>query len=557
MGWRGRSVVCRRPRDRRPPKIANDWLHHATETNFDNWYNGSVYEEGLLTNRFEIRSGVQVPKQYGMMYFTGIITDTWVQVNAIADTNLAKLARGILHSSIFESAFHFQTNSTSIERFSTGDYIYQDTAFERLIDFARHAQSQTRLAAIVEQVDTWSDHAANGWYNSSTVATNMDVDMDGEDEYLLYNDRLFGLFERMGGRLIGVWVRDILNNRVFEAAGNLWSYSGSATEDEGTYNVETNSGEAVVASYRTSCLKDWWASANGNQYINGLYTGVNWTNGWRLTSSDSAVQKTVTLAPKSWKFEVQYQMSGTMVGQPLYVRHGFSPNLYDLLLRGQQTLGAESHNAGVMLLANTNYETTVLATIGYADAGHNSGFNTGAVDDDASKGVSFYTINMRNQAQTHQVEMVGTNSFAFSLGFQAVPSDWNADGMPNTYDDQYGLSTNAQGGADQDADEDGMSNKKEYISGTSPLDDTDYLHVTAGNWSVPGIVVRFPTKTQRNYYIHYDNLPLTAQSWTQATVNAIAGTGGIYEWLDDGSVTDPDPINVTNRFYQVEVELPQ
>ena len=535
-------------------KVANDWLHHATETNYDNWYTGSAFEEGLITNRFEIRSGVQVPKAYGMMYFDGVITDTWAQVNAIADTNLARLARGILHSSIFESAFHFQTNMTSTERYSTGEYIYPDTAFERLIDFARYAQSQTRLAAIVERVDDWAA-VAGAITNVQTAAE--DVDQDGEDEYLLFNDRLFGLFERMGGRLIGVWVRDILSDRVFEAAGNFWSYSGSATEDEGTYNVETNSGEAVVVAHRTSCLKDWWNPVNNGQYVNDVYAALNWTNGWRLTSSDGAVRKTVTLAPRSGAFEVQYQMSGAMSGQPLYVRHGFSPNLYDLLLCGQGTLGNETHGGGVMALANTNYETTVLATIGYADAGHNAGFNTGARDDSSGSETYFHTINMRNQAQTHQVEMVGTNSFAFSLGFQAVPSDWNADGMPNTYDDEYGLSTNAQGGAQQDADSDGMSNWKEYISGTSPLDDTDYLHLTTGSWSDGGIVVRFPTKVRRNYFVHYDNLPLTSQSWMPATVNAIAGTGGICEWVDDGSVTDPDPALVTNRFYTIEAQLPQ
>lgn len=534
--------------------MSSDWLHHATELDYDNWYIGSACEEGLLTNRFDIRSGVKVPKQYGMMYFDGILTDTWAQVASVADTNLGKLARGILHASVFETAFHTQTNVTSTERFSTGEYIYPDAVYEPLIDFSRFAQAQTRLAAIVTHVDTWSDHAAGGWYNSSTVATNADVDQDGEDEYLLYNDRLFGVFERSGGRLVGVWVRDILNDRVLEAAGNMMSYSGSATEDEGTYNVESN---GTVVACRTSCLKDWWASGNGNQYINGLFTALNWTNGWRLTSSDGAVQKTVTLAPKSWNFEVQYQMFNTMIGQPLYVRNGFSPNLYDLLLRGQQTLGSELHSAGVMTLANTNYETTVLATIGYTNAGHNAGFNTGAVDDDPSKGVTFYTINMRNQAQTHQVEMVGTNSFAFSLGFQAVPSDWNADGMPNTYEDEYGLSTNAQGGANQDADGDGMSNEKEYVSGTDPIDLNDYLHLTAGNASATGIVVRFPTETRRNYFIRYDNLPLINPSWNLATSNSIAGTGGIYQWLDDGSSTDPDPINITNRFYLIEVELPQ
>ena len=195
--------------------------------------------------------------------------------------------------------------------------------------------------------------------------------------------------------------------------------------------------------------------------------------------------------------------------------------------------------------------------LGSLSTASGNGTTSTARDDSSGSETYFHTINMRNQAQTHQVEMVGTNSFAFSLGFQAVPSDWNADGMPNTYDDEYGLSTNAQGGAQQDADSDGMSNWKEYISGTSPLDDTDYLHLTTGSWSDGGIVVRFPTKARRNYFVHYDNLPLTSQSWMPATVNAIAGTGGICEWVDDGSVTDPDPALVTNRFYTIEAQLPQ
>ncbi len=532
-------------------KVTYDWLYHASETNFDNWYLGSPYEESLQSNVFQIRSGVPVPKAYGMMYTPGLLTDSWASIVNVADTNLGKLARSILHASVFETAFHTQTNVTSTERYSTGEYIYPDSQHESLIDFSKFAQSQSRLAAIIQRVDSWAA-VASSITNVQTAL--QDVDLDGENECVLYNDRVFGVFERSGGRLVGVWVRDILNNNVFEAAGNLMSYPGAATEDEGTYNVESN---ASVVAYRTSCLKDWWASANGNQYVNNLYTDVNWTNGWRLTSSDGLIRKTVTLAPKSGNFEVAYQMSGAMLGQPLYVRNGFSPNLYDLLLNGQRTLGGEAHAAGSMRLANTNYETTVIASVGYLDAGHNAGINTNAVDDDPSKSVAFNTINMRNQAQTHQVELVGTNSFSFSLGFQAAPSDWNGDGMPNAWSDQYGLSTNAQGGASQDADGDGMSNEKEYVSGTSPLDSTDYLRLSTGQASATGIVVRFPTKLHRDYSIDYNNLPLTSQSWTQATVHAISGTGGICEWLDDGALTDPDPLSITSRFYRISAELPQ
>jgi hypothetical protein len=268
------------------------------------------------------------------------------------------------------------------------------------------------------------------------------------------------------------------------------------------------------------------------------------------------VQKTVTLAPKSWKFEVQYQLSGSMNNQPLYVRHGLSPNLYDLLTSGQATLGNETHGSGVMTLVNTNYETTVIATIGYADAGHNSGFNTGAVDDDASKNVLFNTVNMRNQAQTHQVEMVGTNSFAFSLGFRAAPSDWNGDGMPNTWVDQTGLSTNVLNGATQDADGDTFVNKDEYTAGTHPQQGTNYLRLTTETQTSTGIVVRFLTELKREYFINYGS-SLTNSSWTPANTNGLAGTGGIYSWTDDGALTEPDPANVTNRFYRIGVALPQ
>ncbi|MFH0953019.1 MAG: hypothetical protein V1873_01680, partial [Verrucomicrobiota bacterium] len=310
-----------------------------------------------------------------------------------------------------------------------------------------------------------------------------------------------------------------------------------------------------VRAHRTSCLKDWWASANNTQYINAVFTAVDWTNGWRLTSSDTAVRKTVTLAPKAWQFEVQYTLSGTMAGQPLYVRHGFSPHLYDLLLSGQATLGGESHAAGVMTLENTNYETKVYVTIGYGDAGHTTGFNTNAVDDDPSKSVYFNTVNMRNQAQTHQVELVGTNSFSFSLGFRAEPSDWDADGMPNTFEDAEGFDPANPGDGADDGDGDFFINWNEYVAATDAGDSNDYLRVGTANASVTGIVVRFQTELKREYSIRYDNEPLTNADWKLANSNAIVGTGGLYEWLDDGSLTDPDPLQVTSRFYRIEVEL--
>ena len=252
---------------------------------------------------------------------------------------------------------------------------------------------------------------------------------------------------------------------------------------------------------------------------------------------------------------MNYTVGGALAGQTLYVRNGLSPNLYDLLVNGQRTLGPEVASNAVVRIANTNYTTTVEASVGYGDAGHTAAFNAAARDD--GNGYTNYTLRMRNQAQTHQVEIYGTNSFAFSLGFRASPSDWNANGMPNSYEDAYGLSTNVQGGATEDADGDGVSNQREYISGTSPLDGTDYLRLTAGASAPTGFVVRFPTVAQRDYFISYVNSSLDSQGWTLATSNAISGTGAIVEWMDTGTNTTPNPRCVTNRFYRISVELPQ
>jgi len=536
-------------------KQGHAWINHATQGSYDNWYLGNAVEEGLLGKIFDIRPGAPMPKAYGMMYTAGIVTDTWDRVNGMADTNLARLARAALHASVFQTAFHEEDNN-DLSRWSTGEFMYPDTSSNNLIGFAKYAQAQTRTAAIYAQVDDWAYEAGDGWYANSTVATNADVDLDGEPEYLLYNDRLFAVFERIGGRMIAAWVRNLLDGRVYQASGNLVGNTGSESEQEGAWNVETN---GTVVAFRTSCFKDWWIEqgADKTRYVNDLYAAASWANGWRFTSSDGLLQKTIVLAPKSGSLVASYQLTGALAGAPLYIRHGLNPNLDDLLRRGQATLAGVQNSEGVVSLANTNYSTTVLGSIGYAGAGNNAGVNATAVDDNPGGGVSFYTLNMRNQAQTHQVEMVGTNDFTFSLSFRAYPSDWSGDGMPNVWVDQYGLSTNVNGGAQQDADGDQIANAQEYIAGTDPNNPNDYLAFRQTVQSTTGIVVRFETKTQRQYSIDYMNGSLISPSWSSATPTPINGTGGLYEWIDNGTQTAPAPQLATNRYYKINVRLPE
>ncbi len=535
-------------------KTAHDWIQYGAQDNLDNWYLGSAHNQGLMTNRFALRPGTNMPTAYGMLYFGGVVSQAWDAVRGLAepDSGLGRLARGTLHASTFLSAFHKQTqNPLNMTKFSTGDWAYPDGSFDVLDDFARIAQSQTRMASVLVRVAQWAQ-------NPPAVATTAveDVDLDGEGEYLLFNRRVFGVFERIGGRLIGVWVRNLQNGDVFQAAGNLVSYAGSATEEQGNFRVDP---QGKPGAYRMSLLTDWWATKGGGtaMYVNDLYAFSDRTNGWRAVSSDGQVTKTIRLSDAGADFAVEYALSGAMSGQTLYTRHGLGPNLDDLIVAGQRHLKPEQHGGGVMWLANETTVDTVRAVVRYG-APYNAAFNTNAVDDEPGAGFNFASLRMRNLAQTHQVEMAGSNTFTFALGFQAVHTDSDGDGIPNIVEETYPFLApdNAADGA-EDEDGDGYSNRDEYIAGTDPGDagSTPRVGAMQAATAGAGVKVRFPTEPGRSHYIWYSNQDPAHAAWVLATTNPIPGTGGIVEWTDDGTHTAPAPTAATNRLYRIGIGL--
>jgi hypothetical protein len=548
------------------PNVAKDFIDHADEENYNNWYFGSALEESLSGKLFNIRTGVAMPTTYGWLDGApnpgGIVSATWQAVSGIVpgatNSGLLSLARATLHASEFETAFHNQT-ANDLSKFSTGAYIYPDTTFQSLSGFSKFAQSQTREAAIYARVNSWAAAANNGTYNGSVIAEQADVDLDGENEYSIYNDRLFALFERLGGRMTGAWLRDINTGYVSQVVGNSVSYSGSETEEEGAGNFVSG----AVNAFRTSGFKDWFvktdtAPAGTFSYVNDLYNVTPAASGigWKFTSSDGKIAKTISLAPGKSALQAAYTTTGVTQD---FVRFGLSPDLLDLLTAGQSHLSNLITSSQEADLFNNAPSRTVRAYLLFGGTGYSgASLNPTAVDTDT--GIVLDTVAMRNQAQTQQVEMQGNGTMNFALGFETgaqITYSSGGDGIPDWWRQQYfGHPTGQAGDLSRAGDNpagDGLTNLQKYILGLNPLlADAQLSELIIARASPTAVNLTFPTIRDRMYQIYYSNS--LNGTWLPAG-SAIAGTASNITYIDNGTDTGSPPTVGQQRFYKLQVSL--
>jgi hypothetical protein len=282
---------------------AKDFIDHATQEDYADWYDGQIgREEGLSNKLFEVRSEVSLPESFGEVGATGVAHYAWTEIDAISHSSTGQLGRSTAHAAILVTAFHEQQNN-DLSKFSTGTYIYPDTDFNTLADFSKLAQSQMRFAALYKRVDEWAAATPN-------IATTSaeDIDLDREPEYLLYNASSFAVLEAIGGRCVAAFARNPVSDSVYQIIGTQPAYAGSETEEEGTLNVANGS----IGARRTSAFKDWFAKGRDggtSQYVNSLYSviAISSGTGWTFAAPGNHIVKTITLDDTLPELQADYK----------------------------------------------------------------------------------------------------------------------------------------------------------------------------------------------------------------------------------------------------------
>jgi hypothetical protein len=549
--------------------LAKDFVRHASQLNYDNWFNGSAQEESFTNRAPFIRTGVTGTVRIGRPGSPGtILHDAWTNTAPVTGS-LSNLARYVYLAGIWEAAFHNE-DSGNRARFSNGSYIYPDTTYDTLASFAFNNNARIpRSASLVARAAQWAASAPG----SNTVATAVDADHDGDAEHILSNNRVYAVFERIGGRLIAAFARDPVSGKAVQVVGNL--LSDPAREDEGEGEVSTTSG--AVDARRTSGFKDWFASGSspGTQYNNDVYTVAAASNGWEFVSADGKVRKTISLAAGSDRLLADYNLSGGIT--KLYVRHGFSPDAADLFVNGQTSLTGVTNVGGVVSVANINTAMVTVAAVRLADPGlSGAAWNSAATDRIAA----FTTVPMRLQAQTHQIEIESTATnftFALQLNAEAADTDSDGDGLNRLTEAQLGTDpanpdTDGDGMGDQwehlyrapasagdgsvDSDGDGQTDRQESVAGTNPDDSANYLRIVSITRGPGGVMLQWtttwsPQLTVPRRFIVWGANDL-AGPWLPV------GTTGSNPLPPNGSTTSytESPVVVPRRYYKIEAISP-
>jgi hypothetical protein len=401
-----------------------EWLKHASEDSYHYWYydanaghagnEQSFYdlvpvitgEQGDYHARGETpaQDGPPLPsgRKHGDLNTPGtLMYEAWQAIANAPAGRLRDLGIASYLAMIYETAWHEEDAADYTDSDCYGAWLYPDGTWDGVNTWALRLQNHVRGVGLYAAAAQWADSARRAL--TGGVATRaVDLDWDGEPEYVIQNRYFFAVFERYGGRCV-------LACALNPGSGDEEALVGAPVTNPSAPGEEEYTG---AGANRCSAFKDM----NGGLYADAVYTVATVAKGWRFTSPDGLVQKTVT-TDAFWRgMDVAY-VEG--VSGPLYVRLGLSPNPLDLMLHGQEHVAGSFDSDRQYRLTNTSGRGEVGVQWPDGDVTFNPAPSNAGVD-------------RRNLALTEEVELAGNGAFTIGLALYA-DSIWDsAIGVPAT-----------------------------------------------------------------------------------------------------------------------------
>jgi len=391
------------------------WLQHACEDSYHNWYYDSAGgvrgNEQSFYDLVPVISGEQgdyrargvgpwadgpgLPSQmaFGDLNTPGtLLHDTWQAIAAMPAGGLKQLAEASFSAMIYETAWHEEDATDYADGDGFGAWLYPDTSWDGLSGWALRLHNHARDAVALSLAAAWGDSLRDGLLASvaATRCYRVDADLDGEQEVVLRNGRVWTLWQARGGRcLLGVQFDQARDEAVVLIGNPLTNPSAPGEEEYADGRASRCSGYKVM---------------NGG-YADQVFTLTPAGGGLTAMSPDGLVQLTHALA--AGEVAVQTAVAENVPGA-LYLRLGLSPDPWRLLLEGHVPLSRE--HDGATPAASTRYTL-------YAGA---PGFAAPQVT--VRRGSAAFVANplhagedRRDLALTEEVELAGDGTFAFSV----------------------------------------------------------------------------------------------------------------------------------------------
>lgn len=292
----------------------------------------------------------------------------WAGCESHSDFHTPKWNYGFIWDDAYNNLMTAPNNSLSQLGWYTMMINLHETGWHtggEIADWEHRYSSHIKNANVFAEASRW----ANGDYTTTTSAYFSDIDRDGVDELIMHNDKVFFVFESIGGKANWVFYKDELEN-AYSVVGSDMAYW---SETDGDYNESSNNHFAALSD----------VSPNQQHAVYDINIDSSSGDSVQATLTQWGVSKTFVLLTGNNYLDVVYNF----YDQTGYVKSGWTPNLLDLIWSGKSHLQRMWGDYGSYCgQRNSSSGATVALVLSNGGASHNLDFEGTLVKGDEIKG---------------------------------------------------------------------------------------------------------------------------------------------------------------------------